>query len=302
VVAYVYSEGTPAPFFKTISDLTQGTFYFVRVSAKNSQGFGSPASSTPGSLQPYEASSGPTNVHLFATSDSMITMSFNLPDNNGGDIIKSYRVEWDTNAAFNGVVSKNHKGAVELDATKFNSHTIQYLTEGRAYYVRVFAINSAGLSVPTISSPAFVRPRLQIPGLPHTILATTGLISSNSITLNWQRPRVPWHLVPCFGLVTAPHDCPVKIGGGLPSSTGGSEIMDYMIEWNEDLSFSSGSGFSRGSITTTGTTYSIPSLIAGRTYYIRISAKNAVGPGNFCSYKDANCLTHIEVASAVASY
>jgi hypothetical protein len=41
-VNYTYTAGS-SNFFKTVTGLTTGTFYFVRVSAFNSQGFGQPA-------------------------------------------------------------------------------------------------------------------------------------------------------------------------------------------------------------------------------------------------------------------
>jgi hypothetical protein len=55
----------------------------------------------------------------------MITVSFNLPTNNGGDKITSYRVQWDTVASFNGPIPAPHKGFVDLDAAQYTSWTIQ---------------------------------------------------------------------------------------------------------------------------------------------------------------------------------
>jgi hypothetical protein len=275
-----------APFHKTITGLIQGTFYFVRVSAKNSQGYGAPASSTPASLQPYEASSAPTNVYLRQTSNSMLTVSFFEPVDNGGDEIKSYIVEWDTSSGFNGVVSEPHKGSVELDASEYNSYTIRYLTEGTSYYVRVFAVNSAGESVPAASSPTHLAPMAMVPGKPHTITAVSG-VSSGSIVVTWQRPRVPWHSIPCSGTRELPDDCPTVIGGGLPVSNGGSVISSYLIEYNDKKDFT---GKDRGKHSTGASTYTIQDLTPGRKYYIRVLAVNENGPGSFCGHTDPNCL------------
>jgi len=275
-----------APFFKTIQEVEQGVFYFVRVKAKNSQGYGEPAMSTPGSLQPYEESSAPTNVRLEVTSNSLLTVSWGPPENDGGDTIRSYRIEWDIAPGFNGIAAKPHKGTKDVDANEFSSYTIEHLTEGRKYYVRVFAVNSAGPSTPALTTPNFAQPGLQVPGKPHTISAVTGSLVG-SITVTWQRPRVPWHGIPCSGLVTEPDDCPAPVGSVLPASTGGTPIKEYLIAYNEREDFK---GFDAGEVTTTASTYTLEDLTPGRVYYIRILARNAMGSGQFCSHTDANCL------------
>jgi hypothetical protein len=275
-----------APYHKTISGLIQGTFYFVRVSAKNSQDYGAAAISTPASLQPYEASSAPTGVYLRQTSNSMLTVSFFEPLDNGGDEVKSYIVEWDTSSGFNGVVTKPHKDSVELDAAEYNSYTIPYLTEGTSYYVRVFAVNSAGESVPAASSPTHYAPMAKVPGKPHTITAVGG-VSSGTIVVTWQRPRIPWHEIPCSGTLELPDDCPTAIGGGLPVSNGGSDISSYLIEYNDKKDFT---GKDKGKHSTAASTFTIQDLTPGRQYYMRVLAVNENGPGNFCSNTDPNCL------------
>jgi titin len=275
-----------APYHKTISGLIQGTFYFVRVSAKNSQDYGAAAISTPASLQPYEASSAPTNVYLRQTSNSMLTVSFFEPLDNGGDEVKSYIVEWDTSSGFNGVVTKPHKDSVELNAAEYNSYTIPYLTEGTSYYVRVFAVNSAGESVPAASNPTHYAPMAKVPGKPHTITAVGG-VSSGTIVVTWQRPRVPWHEIPCSGTLELPDDCPTAIGGGLPVSNGGSDISSYLIEYNDKKDFT---GKDKGKHSTVASTFTIQDLTPGRQYYMRVLAVNENGPGNFCSNTDPNCL------------
>jgi hypothetical protein len=76
----------------------------------------------------------------------------------------------------------------------------QYLTQGQQYYVRVYARNSAGLGSPTVSTPAFVVPGLQVSGKPHTIATSTTGLLPGQIFVSWQRPRIPW-CVFCFKLV-----------------------------------------------------------------------------------------------------
>lgn len=298
--AYLTNLSSGSPYQKTLSNLVTGTFYHIRVSAANSQGYGPTTLSTPNSLNPYQTSDVPTNVMLYVTSDTMLTVSFGLPLNNGGDAISAYRVEWDISATFNGQVSYPDKGYVDLSSTYYSSYTIQYLTTGQKYYVRVYAKNSAGLGTSLQSTPSYSIPMLQIPGKPHTIYAKTGS-KSGEITLTWQYPRIPWHNVPCSGLLNAPNDCPSKVGAvnGLPDSTGGSALLQYEISYNELEDFS---GFDSGIEVTSGsnTYYTLQYLTPGRLYYIRVLARNAQGSGAYCAYIEQNCLIVFVHASAVA--
>jgi hypothetical protein len=285
----------PAPYAIVLTDLAQGIPVFVRVKAGNSQGYGLPAASTPASLQPYEASDPPSNVKLYVTSNSMLTVTWSPPLNNGGDSVKSYIVEWDTVPEFNGIVSKPNKDSVTLSAAEFSSYTIASLTADRVYFVRVFAKNSAvDRSLPALAVPSSAAPSLQVPGKPHTITATSGS-QSGEIFLTWQFPRIPWHGIPCSGTPLSPDDCPASIGGDEPSSNGGTEITEYLVEYNERSDFK---GYDSGSVTTTGNSFTLQNLTPGRLYFIRILARNEKGSGQFCSFQNNNCLL-LSSASAV---
>jgi hypothetical protein len=286
-----------APFFKTISGLTTGIFYYVRVSAGNSQGYGSTTASVPPLLNPYRSSSAPSGAYLVVTSDTMLTISFSAPSDNGGDAITKYRVEWDISPQFNSLASSPHKGFKDLDASKDSSYTINYLTKGQVYFGRVFAINAAGLGTPALTSPVQVSPSLQVPGKPHTIEVSSGT-NSGEIIISWQRPRIPAHGFPCGGLVTNPSDCPSSIGGSFPASDGGSVITEYEVSYNDLEDFS---GLDSGDFTTTNTIYTLTGLTPSRKYYIRVLARNAQGSGRFCRFVEPNCLVVSTSASAYAT-
>jgi len=298
-VVYVKYLDGGAPFQKTLSGLTQGTYYFVRVSACNSQGCGTVTPTVPPSLNPFQASSSPSNVVLYVTSDTMLTVGFSRPLDDGGDPVTQYRVEWDTVATFNSLSSAPNKGFVDLDASQFSSYTLTYLTAGQRYFVRVFAKNSAGLGTPALSSPTFAAPSLQVPGKPHTISAVTASLSG-SVAVSWLRPSVPWHGIPCSGTVTNPLACPSAVGGGLPQSDGGSSITEYEISYNDLEDFS---GRDAGKFTTSGTSlsYTARGLTPGRRYYIRVLARNSRGAGQYCRFKEANCLVVSTAVSAFAA-
>ena len=81
-----------------------------------------------------------------------------------------------------------------------------------------------------------------------------------------------------------PGDCPVSGRNNLPSATGGSPILEYLISYNEKEDFT---GLDAGEMTTNSTTCTVSRLTKGRTYYFRILARNQQGSGFFCSYSDA---------------
>jgi hypothetical protein len=228
----------------------------------------------------------------------MLTVSFGLPLNNGGDAITGYRVEWDISIGFNSAVPAPNKGYIDLDANLYSSYTLQYLSTGTVYYVRVFAKNSAGIGLPTSSYPSFAAPQDQIPGRPHTIQAYSGN-GVGRITVVWQRPRIPWFNVPCSGLISRPAECPSAVGGGLPESDGGSPIVQYVISYNEQENFG---GLDTGEVVTSGTSLTLLNLIPGRRYYIRVLARNAIGSGPYCQFSDPNCLPgSTNIVSAIAT-
>jgi len=290
-----------APFYKTLSGLTTGVYYYVRVSAMNSQGFGATQLSTPSKLNPRTTPSAPTNVYFGITSNTMITVQFNSPASDGGDTVQSYYVEWDTSSSFSSLSQYPNKGSVTV-ASSSNSYTLQTLTSGQYYYVRVRAINSEGsgtsqTAVSVLSSSQTIAiPSLQVPGKPHTVVATTGS-TSGQLIVTWQRPRVPNHGIPCSGTTSSPDDCPVAFGSTLAASDGGSSITEYEVEFNERSDFT---GADSGRETTTNLKYTLKNLTPGRTYYIRVLARNARGAGEFCAHTGSICSSSSSVVSAVA--
>lgn len=171
-----------------------------------------------------------------------------------------------------------HKGYSDVDATAHSSFTIQTLSASTNYYVRVAAINSAGVGTYKTTTPVSTQPSIQVPGTPHTLTATVGN-SNGEIIVTWQRPRVPHHGFPCSGTPTNPDDCPNPYNGIYPASDGGVSITEYEVEWNERQDFGGSDG---GTALATGTTKTLTGLVEGRIYYIRVLARNTVGSGSFC--------------------
>jgi len=289
-----------APFFMTIGSLdeplTQGEYYWIRLSCCNSQGCSAfPQASSPPSLNPHEAPSAPTNVMLGITSESMLSVSFFAPTNDGGDDVSSYVVEWDTSSEFNSLDLPPHKDSYEVqDASAHNSYTIESLYESRTYFVRVFAKNSAGAGTSQDASPSFGVPVAQIPGMPHSLIAATGS-ESGELYLSWQRPFVPNHGIPCYGTVSSPLECPDRSGLGDYAADGGAAINRYRVQFIQTSDYSvmsSDNTWTDAQNEVTCESYAAQcstslsasdGIAAGSDYYVRVQAYNSQGYGSACS-------------------
>lgn len=118
---------------RTLSGLTNGTTYWVRVTAVNAAGSSLPSGFASG--YPRTVPTAPQAVLAVAESHSVVA-SWQAPTSNGGDTITAYTVQVvDTTDAVVGTFTTN--------ATTF-SHTFTGLTPKAQYFVRVVATNSAG--------------------------------------------------------------------------------------------------------------------------------------------------------------
>lgn len=294
-----------APYFYTIGSLTNklimGTYYYVRVKAANSQGYGPTVRSSPESLNPQQAPSAPTAVYFGVTSPSMLTVSWDLPLSDGGDNITSYEITWDKSPTFNSLELAPHKGTVKRPATE-RSYTIELLALKTIYYVKVAAVNSRGAGTPQKAQPQYAAPALMVPGKVVSVSANNNNNGWSEIAVSWARPRVPHHNIPCFGTVANPTNCPARAGGGDPMSDGGAVIEQYTVQWSEDYTFPSSA---TGKVdVTSGTTKTLDwtnGISAGQTYYIRVFAKNQVGFSAACSFTGDLCTTPAAVIADPAS-
>ena len=124
--------------------------------------------------------------------------------------------------------------------------TVTGLTNSTVYYFKVAAVNSVGTSAYSAVSSGVT---------PGVASAPTSLsVSSGRTGMN-----VSW---------TA------------PTSTGGSAITDYVIQYTTSPGYSYVT-FSDGTSTTTSAT--ITGLIAGSTYYIRVAAVTSLATGTYSS-------------------
>lgn len=228
----------------TITGLTPGGTYYVRVSATNSVGTGATAAATPApaSAAPAIAPDAPTAVTLSAgTPGGSIDVSWTAPADDGGSAITDYLVEYSLTGS--GGWTTFSRAPSTATAT-----TILGLTASTNYYVRVSAVNAigagpsaSGTPSPTSSSAATV------PTAPRAVTAIGG-VAGGSLDIAWT----------------------------LPESDGASAITDYVVEYARSLS-GPWSAFAHAA--STATTITLTGLVPGGAYFVRVSATNAVGTG-----------------------
>ncbi|TYZ59893.1 hypothetical protein PybrP1_009206 [[Pythium] brassicae (nom. inval.)] len=263
-----------APYYRVISSLVKGSFYFVRVKAANSQGYGQYQISSPASLNPYTTPSAPTKVALGVTCSTMLTVQWDKPDDDGGDTITAYVVQWDISASFDSLGAEATK--VKIADTAQRSYTITLLTPDTVYFVRVLAMNAGGLGTPQTSTPPSQVPVNTRPGKPHTLRVAVPT-TPGTLQVTWQVPRVPAHLIPCSGTQLVPLSCPVFVT--LDVVFGGSTFESYLVQWSDNSDFT---GFNWMSVTTNSAL--LTGLSTGKAYFVRVLTVNSEGQkSDFCA-------------------
>jgi hypothetical protein len=288
-----------APYYRVLPNLNTGVDYWVRVMAHNSQGYGSPQATSPSYDHPMTEPSPPAEVTLGSTSDTMITVKFAYPSNDGGDNVTHFKIEWDTAPSFQSLSSHPDRGSAVVSAATERSYTIEYLTTYKQYYVRVSGRNGAGWGQPRVSNPASIAPKLQVPGHPVSLKASSGT-HDGYLNVRFDSPRVPQHGIPCSGLsAKTAGKCPTPVGGYEDAANGGSEIVSYKVEWSIDPDFAS-SEYDAGSTEVEGqTAYTVRNLTVGVRYYVRVAARNIMGYSAFCGLEGGACKG--DQASALSS-
>lgn len=132
----------------TVTGLTNGTAYTLRVSAVNESGS---ASSLGRSVVPLGTPSNPQNLS-FTAGDGEVTIDFSAPENDGGLAITNYEYSTDNGQSWN----------TQSPASTATSIVISGLTNFSEYDVRVRAVNPYGAgpaSLPLKVEPGIVSTR-----------------------------------------------------------------------------------------------------------------------------------------------
>jgi hypothetical protein len=216
----------------TLTGLTNGTSYSIRVAANNAAGRGpyttaitrTPAT-TPGTPTGLTATGG--------SSSGRLVLNWTAPGTNGGSAITGYTVEYTPSGGSAVVVNTGSTTA---------SFNLDGLTNGTSYSVRVRAVNAVGAG--SYSTAATGTP-FTVPGVPTSL---DGTIENGSVALSWTAP----------------------------SSTGGSAITNYTVEYTP-------SGGSAVTVTASSSPYTLTGLTNGTSYSIRVAANNLAGRGAYAT-------------------
>ena len=247
ILEYINSGGTWTQFndgisnqtMATISGLTQGTLYWVRVRAVNSEGTSVASEETSDVINatPSIAPTSVTNLTVTGTTKSSITLAWSAPLDNGGIAPTDYVIQYATQT------SDNTAWITYPDGISTNlGITVSELLSDTTYRFRVAAVNPGGISdflelanaVSTVMPPT---PPLQLQ------LAS---FTDSSLSVSW----------------TAPAD------------SGGRPVTDYKIEYSSNAGLS-WSVFDDGiSIETSAI---VNNLVRGITYQVRVRAINSAG-------------------------
>lgn len=240
---------------QVIRGLTQGMPYYVRVTAYNKAGFGlhAPALSPSGraTQAPMRVPGRVTGTALQVTGGTSLRVSWSPPNDNGGDAITEYRVDYSTSSSF--AAGSVHSVSVRyLAGGAPFAASLQGLVTGQKYWVLVFAMNSQGFGEGQGPTPLFEFPR-QVPKSPVNV----------------------------FTEVTSPSM--VTVGFDLPLDDGGDAVTSVRVEWDVDPEFESTATMPhKGSAvvaTSAARAYTVTGLSAGTRYFVRVAAGNSVGFG-----------------------
>jgi len=241
----------------TLTGLTNGTLYYVRVSGVNIVGTGTPSNVI--SLTPSTIPGVSVIISSVSCDNQQVSVTWAPPANTGGSPILSYNLQYST--SLTGPWLPTPPYSVNAPTTPTISYTFTGLTNGTQYYFQVAAVNVIGpgpYSAQTANSTATpsITPQPPIP-------ITTTAITSSSIAISWTTPT------------------------GL-ANTGGNPITGYLIYWSQISSTGSvippvNSYNTTTSGTPLATTYTITQLTHATLYEIEISSISCSGVGPISS-------------------
>ncbi len=183
----------------TISELSSGKEYFIRVAAINSAGTGAYSKGVSATLTTFPEA--PTGVTVELMSETTLFVTWNPPKNTGGTEIIAYDFQCrDGTMSHDEWVSISpHPTITEIELTE--------LTAGMEYFFQVAAINSAGIGTYSEEASALLSQRLQAP-----TNVTVEVNSETTLGVTWDPPTNT------FGIDIEGYDVQYRDGNESPIS------------------------------------------------------------------------------------
>ena len=177
----------------TIENLTVGATYIARVVAENINGTGEASGpSEPASVVSTTKTSEPINVVVRRGGDSALIVAWDEPSELGGLSVTEYLVQWKSG-------DEEYNESDRQRTADASPYTLTGLTNGRAYFARVIAVNGNGASAP--SNEVQGTP-IGVAGVPTSVQLEGG---DAELTVRWQPP----------------------------SGAAGGAVVGYIVQWTE---------------------------------------------------------------------
>ena len=252
------SSGGTGTFSVNLTSLSPGTTYYVRAYASNSAGtaYSAEVSFTTLANLPTVTTSQVMNItSTSATGGGNVT-------NNGGANVTERGVCW--SISHNPTTSGSHAAASSGGNGSFTV-PITGLTAGTTYYVRAYAINSAGTAYGTEVS--------------FTAAANLPTVTTSQVTNITQTTAT---------------------GGGNVTSDGGASVTERGICWSTSHNPTTNSSHASSGSGTGSYTANLTGLTNNTTYYVRAYATNSAGTayGTEVSFTTAQIPTYTISVSA----
>ncbi|CAH8526186.1 unnamed protein product [Heterobilharzia americana] len=170
--------GTSCP----VKGLIEGKRYRFRVSAVNTMGPSEPAETNTAitAKNPFDSPDSPEDVKVESFDSHGVTLTWNPPENDGGNPIQGYLIEKRTP---NGEWKPATVGLVHGTEAK-----VMGLEKGQTYEFRVSAVNDAGPGRPSKATlPQVIKDPTYPPSSPESL--NVDKVNKNGVKLSWQKPR-----------------------------------------------------------------------------------------------------------------
>ena len=157
----------------TVTGLTNGTPYMIKVIAKSALGIGPPSANSAPST-PATVPGAPTILSA-VPSAGQIAVAWTVPASTGGSNITDYFVKISTNGTTWSRVTRPVSAAL--------SHIITGLAGGTSYFIKVIAKNAFGISPPSVNAVSVAA--ATVPGKPTAVVAVSG---NTQLAVTWAAP------------------------------------------------------------------------------------------------------------------